>query len=135
MIHAYASYSAPTPLQEGVAEALRHMDSLPPAETQAEARLFEANFKMLSEALTSTGATVSPAGGGYFLVADVSHTGKDAMDYCRWLAQTKKVGCLPLSVFCVEPSPATRSVVRFAICKRTETIAEACRRITSNDVD
>jgi hypothetical protein len=42
--------------------------------------------------------------GGYFLVADVSATGKTALEFCKWLAVEKKVAAVPLGVF-YEPRP------------------------------
>lgn len=148
MMRAYTSYAAPTPLQAGVAKAL---DALHNPDTTAESSeastttgtdlaaaavpsptglLFHANFDRLAATLTAAGAVVYPSGGGYFLVADVAASGLDAMAFCRRLAEQHAVAAVPLSVFCHESTPETRSLVRFAICKRESTMAEACLRLT-----
>jgi aspartate/methionine/tyrosine aminotransferase len=126
-MRAYVSYCAPTPLQAGVAAAL---DSLSLDKDDIGAR-FHANFELLAAALRAAGAEVFEAGGGYFLVADVAASGLGAMDFCRRLARRHKVAAVPMSVFCREETPATRSLVRFAVCKRRETINKACEHLTS----
>ena len=125
-MRAYVSYCAPTPLQSGVAAAL-DSHCLDKEDVGAQ---FHANFELLAAALRAAGATVIEAGGGYFLVADVSASGLDAMAFCRRLAQQHCVAAVPLSVFCAAETPATRSLVRFAVCKRRETIQEACAHLT-----
>jgi len=126
------SFSAPTPLQEGIAAAL---NDEPETFYTDLASQFESNFKLLAASLTKLGAKVCSVDGeigGYFLVADVSGLGKTAIEFCKWLAEERKVACVPLDVF-YEPRPADSdwscSLVRFAICKQRETIEEACKKI------
>ena len=96
------------------------------------AKGFEDNARKLSDALGAMGLKTAPAEGGYFVIADVSSTGKTAMEFCKWLAETKKVACVPLSLFCKDPSdPTMASLVRFAICKRPSTIADACAKLAA----
>ncbi|KAJ9463514.1 hypothetical protein DIPPA_26892 [Diplonema papillatum] len=68
-----------------------------------------------------------------FLVADVSSTGKDDVEFVRWLAKEKGVAGVPLRMF-FSPTPsgvlAPRSHVRFAICKDPAYIDQAVANIT-----
>eukprot|EP00043_Microstomoeca_roanoka_P008642 m.83075 g.83075 ORF g.83075 m.83075 type:complete len:433 (+) comp14330_c0_seq5:227-1525(+) len=125
--HAYCSYCAPTPLQCAIAGAL---DALTPAKVADVADMFGQNAKDLRVALEAMGMTVFPVQGGYFLVADVSSTGMDATTFCHWLAKTKKVACVPMSVFFADPTDSqVANLVRFAICKQPSTIKAACEKL------
>lgn len=97
--------------------------------------MFEGNFKLLAAALTRMGVEVCAADGqvgGYFLVADVSSTGKTDLEFCRWIAQEKGVAAVPLTVFySPQPEGWKCHLVRFAICKKRPTILEACEKLTA----
>eukprot|EP00039_Didymoeca_costata_P023829 m.8468 g.8468 ORF g.8468 m.8468 type:complete len:399 (+) comp3903_c0_seq1:114-1310(+) len=126
----YMSFSPPTGLQEGIGKALDlETDSF----YENIISEFKSNFDLLAKTLSSVGLEVCAAAGktgGYFLVADVKSTGKSAMEYCRWLAKEKGVAAVPLDVFYAPRDRDWRcSLVRFAICKRHETIVEACTKI------
>jgi len=123
--HIHMTYCAPTPLQAGIAAALREEDGT----FGGVGELFKGNYHLLSDAvLRGTGATPCRAQGGYFLVADVSGSGaKIDMEYCERLADSKGVVCTPLSVFYLE---AERSMlVRFTICKSRAYILGACEAL------
>lgn len=166
-IHAYATFCAPTPLQLGVAAALEHesqpvsintsvisssSESSESAEAAAgghgrfTAALFARNAATMARSLRAQGLAVTPAQGGYFLVADITATGLDDATFCRQLVKHARVGCIPLSVFYDELPPSDASsdtkthlsnhrepvptnFVRFSICKTAELIDEACARI------
>jgi len=75
--HTNLTYSAPTPLQAGIAAALREEDG----SFGGVAQLFGANFELLATALREhRGLTVCDAQGGYFLVADA---GVPDIDFVR----------------------------------------------------
>ena len=83
--HTHLTFSAPTPLQAGVAAALDAEDGL--AEI---APLFAENFQLLSDALEAmrfSGSEAPPvrgicaAQGGYFLVAETD--GTPDVDWCK----------------------------------------------------
>ena len=85
-----------------------------------------ANATTLGAALRDAGLLVCPPRGGYFLVADVSPLGLTSVEYCRRLAREAKVAAVPLDVFFDgEGKDFPNVLVRFAVCKRAETI-EAC---------
>ena len=125
-IHGYTSFSAPTPLQEGVAAALE-------AGAQDDvASLFEENARRLAAALrTGLGLESYPVEGGYFLLANTLPTGMNGTAFCEWLAHNCGVSCAPLSVFYngVEAESEENYIVRFAICKTRETIDAAVAKL------
>lgn len=143
IVHSYNSYCAPTPLQDGVAAALEDMyckgDS---SEIWAEIKdlrdSFEDNARLLVDALRTVGVESSVPDGGYFLVADVARfplpgaprgARTTDVDFSRWLA-TCGVICVPMSCFySLDGGPVPDSLVRFAICKRKETILKAVEAI------
>lgn len=125
-IHAYTTYSAATPCQEGVAAALQAAADNGGVDHEGFVALrtaFEANAAVLAGALGRLGATSFPAEGGYFLVADVAGTGMTDLEFCTFLATEVKVVAVPLSVFYDGDMSERRTLVRFAVCKRKETIA------------
>ena len=133
--HTHISYCAPTPLQIGIAAALKEEDG----SFGGTASLFAGNFELLADAVgRGTGAKVCAAQGGYFLVADVSATGAQSdMHFVQDLATRKGVVCTPLSVFYLDPAPsetpgaahAPCMLVRFTICKSREHIMRACQAL------
>lgn len=119
--HTHLTFSAPTPLQLGIAAALDTEDGLADVGPS-----FEENFAMLSEALLAGTPIkeVCAAQGGYFLVAE---TGQADVDFCEWLAEERGVCCTPMSVFYAEQRPC--ELVRFTICKSREHMERACEAL------
>ena len=101
LVHSYASYCAPTPLQLGVQEGLEAClaGDINPANASDYNKLFLANAILLSTALSTLGVSSTLPQGGYFLVVDVSATGKSDVEFCTWLATEKKVTAVPMQVF------------------------------------
>lgn len=140
--HSYASFSTPTPLQAGVADALNDIcDRAKPGEEgvtpDENAQILASNANLLASALTASGLKVYPPEGGFFLVASVKNIKSvdgDAIQYCKNLARRgAKVSAVPMTPFYDPSSPENPTdLVRFAICKKRETIAEAARRIREN---
>lgn len=117
---------------EGIAAALREEPDTFYSNVASE---FEGNFNLLAAALTKMGIEVCAADGqigGYFLVADVSSTGKTDLEFCKWIATEKGVAAVPLTVFYApKPEGWKCHLVRFAICKKRPTIIEACAKLTA----
>ena len=128
--HTHLTFSAPTPLQAGVAAALDVEDGL--AETGP---LFGGNFDMLKAALLEgTSVTrVCAAQGGYFLVAETD--GRSDAEFCAALAAEHGVVCTPMSVFYHTPFPedAPCTLVRFTVCKSRAHIERACSALRSRE--
>ena len=123
--HTHLTYSAPSPLQAGVAAALDAEDGL-----EATAPLFAGNFELLAAALRAMESPavgrVCEAAGGYFLVAETD--GRSDVEYARALAEEKGVVCTPMSVFYSTPFPddAPCTLVRFTVCKSRAHVEAAC---------
>lgn len=127
--HTHLTFSAPSPLQIGIAAALRCEDGLD--ETGPR---FGGNHEMLSDALrrgVPSVKDVCPAEGGYFLVAQTD--GRPDVQFCEELAQEKGVVCTPMSVFYntqfAPDDPCT--LVRFTVCKSRAYVENACAALRS----
>lgn len=130
--HTHLTFSAPTPLQVGVAAALRCDDGL-----DAVGPLFGENFDALASVLKEhvpSVRDVCAAEGGYFLVAQTD--GSADVEFCKALAATKGVVCTPMSVFYSTPFDADEpcTLVRFTVCKSREYVQNACAALRSTDV-
>jgi N-succinyldiaminopimelate aminotransferase len=93
----------------------------------------EAKRDKLSAALTDIGFEVHDSAGTYFLCADPRPLGfADSASFCAELPHRSGVAAIPMSAFC-DPNPAHvdewKHLVRFAFCKRQETLDEAIRRL------
>jgi len=102
------------------------------------ARVIASNVAVLSRALVDSGVAPFAPSGGYFLVADVASTGLAATEYCRALATgPARVAAVPMDVFFDAKDSAKdvpRNLVRFAVCKSSETIGKCAEAIRNNPV-
>ncbi|OFO93233.1 aminotransferase class I/II-fold pyridoxal phosphate-dependent enzyme [Corynebacterium sp. HMSC034H07] len=122
----FTTFVSTTPFQPAVAHALRYeqewLDGM--VSELAECR------SILVEGLKQLGFHVHDTGGTYYVVADISSTGLNGIDFCMQLPATKGVAAIPLAAFTDNPEPWQHKV-RFAFCKRPEVIREAVRRLTA----
>ncbi|OFK69171.1 MULTISPECIES: aminotransferase class I/II-fold pyridoxal phosphate-dependent enzyme [unclassified Corynebacterium] len=122
----FTTFVSTTPFQPAVAHALRYeqewLDGM--VSELAECR------SILVEGLKQLGFHVHDTGGTYYVVADISSTGLNGIDFCMQLPETKGVAAIPLAAFTDNPEPWQHKV-RFAFCKRPEVIREAVRRLTA----
>jgi N-succinyldiaminopimelate aminotransferase len=89
----------------------------------------QAGRDLLTAGLVDAGFTVSRPGGTYFVVADAAPLGyDDGMQLCLDLPRLAGVVAVPVRVF-HDDVAAAASLVRFAVCKRPEVLAEAARRL------
>ena len=80
--------------------------------------------------LTEAGFAVMPTAGTYFLNADARPLGHDdAAALCMKLPHDAGVVAIPISAFTAGDDDATRSVVRFAFCKRDDVLDEGIARL------
>jgi N-succinyldiaminopimelate aminotransferase len=130
-LHSFTSYCAPTPLQEGVRQALDAAAALPrcrPAALPALNAQFAENAALLADALKRRfGVTASLPEGGYFLVVDVAASGKTDAEFAAALARERGVVCIPMSVF--YPQSPVNNLVRFSVCKTRAVIDKAVKGI------
>lgn len=122
----YMSYASGTPLQLGVAHALRHEDAWI-RELRGSMR---AQRDQLTDILTGLGFDLAVTQGTYFITADPRPLGvTDAAQWCLDLPGRIGVAAVPFAPFVDEYADEWSHLVRFAFCKRPEVLAEAGRRL------
>jgi len=125
----FLTYVGGAPFQPAVAHALDNEDAW-----VAELReSFQGKRDRLASALTDIGFGVHDSFGTYFLCADPRPLGyDDGTTFCAELPERAGVAAIPMSAFC-DPDSAHfgdwNHLVRFAFCKRDETMEEAIRRL------
>jgi len=123
--HQFVTFTNGTPFQHAIAAALGASDAFY-AELLAG---YRARRDALTAGLAAAGLAVLPAAGTYFAVADLG-AGADDLEFCRTLPARCGVAAIPVSAFYAEEAPVRR-LVRFAFCKRDETLAEGIRRLAT----
>ncbi|MCH9701977.1 MAG: aminotransferase, partial [Actinomycetia bacterium] len=87
----------------------------------------------LSSALADIGFGVHDSSGTYFLCADPRPLGyDDSTTFCAELPERVGVAAIPMSAFCdaaAGHADQWNHLVRFAFCKRDDTLEEAIRRL------
>jgi aminotransferase len=134
-VHDFLTVGAPAPLQEGVADALEHLDR---TFYSGLATAYRARRDLLQSALEEAGfRSVSPEG-AYYILADFSDLAAaagmesplDDTAFAVWLSREVGVTPVPGSSF-YRDGGGGRSQVRFVFCKTEDVLAEAARRLRS----
>lgn len=125
-VHDFLTVGAPAPLQEAVAEG---MDALGPEYYTTMIAEYRERRDVLVGALQAAGFRCSAPEGAYYVLADFSALADEGdVTFARRLARgtnsVRGVASVPGSSFFSEPGRG-RSLVRFAFCKRIETLREA----------
>jgi aspartate/methionine/tyrosine aminotransferase len=124
-VHDFLTVGAPAPLQEAGAAAL----SLPVEYYERLAEGYRVRRDHLMPALTSAGFTCFRPRGAYYVMTDISAFGfSDDRAFARHLVQEIGVACVPGSSFYRNPRDGAHQV-RFAFCKKPETLNEAATRL------
>ncbi len=125
--HQFLTFCSATPLQLGVAHALATLG----ADFFVElAAMYQRKRDFLVGALEAAGLRTCPVQGTYFVLADFSPVfDGDDRAFCRWLVEQHGVAAIPPSVFYSREPEAGRHLVRFAFCKRDETLQAAADRL------
>jgi N-succinyldiaminopimelate aminotransferase len=125
----YLSYVGEAPFQPAVAHALDTED----AWVDALRDSLQDKRNRLGSALTELGFDVHDSFGTYFLCADPRPLGyDDSTSFCAQLPEKAGVAAIPMSAFCdagADHAGAWKHLVRFAFCKRDDTLDEAIRRL------
>ncbi len=125
----YLTYVGGAPFQPAVAHALDHEDAWVAALRTA----YRGKRDRLAGALTDIGFDVHDSFGTYFLCADPRPLGyDDSTAFCAGLPERVGVAAIPMSAFLDPSSSASASwnhLVRFAFCKRDDTLDEAISRL------
>ncbi|MGB0970990.1 MAG: pyridoxal phosphate-dependent aminotransferase [Mycobacterium sp.] len=125
----YLSYVGGGPFQPAIAMALSAEDAWVAALRDS----LQSRRDTLGSALADIGFDVHDSSGTYFLCADPRPLGyDDSARFCAELPQRVGVAAIPMSAFCdpaAEHADDWNHLVRFAFCKREETLDEAIRRL------
>ncbi|KUI43446.1 aminotransferase [Mycobacterium sp. IS-1590] len=125
----YLSYVGGAPFQPAVAHALNNEDAWVASLRESLQRKRD----RLGGALADLGFEVHDSFGTYFLCADPRPLGfSDSAAFCADLPHRAGVAAIPMSAFC-DPGAghagAWNHLLRFAFCKRDDTLDEAIRRL------
>ncbi|HXM24282.1 MAG TPA: aminotransferase class I/II-fold pyridoxal phosphate-dependent enzyme [Terriglobales bacterium] len=124
-VHDFLTVGAPAPLQEAGAAALE----LPRAYYENLANGYRARRDRLMPALTEAGFRCFRPRGAYYVMTDISEFGfADDVAFTKYLVKEIGVAAVPGSSFYNDPRDGAKQV-RFAFCKRDETLDEAGRRL------
>jgi N-succinyldiaminopimelate aminotransferase len=125
----FLTYSSGTPFQPAIAAGL----GLPDAFYEGIAATLEHKRDILSEGLRAAGFDVFSPQGTYFVNVDTAPLGiSDSVDLARRLPALVGVAAIPVPVFChPEGALRTRSLLRFAFCKKAEVLEEAATRLAT----
>jgi N-succinyldiaminopimelate aminotransferase len=125
----FLSYSSGTPFQGAIAVGL----ALPDDFYTGISETLRRKRDILSDGLKAAGLDVFTPQGTYFVNVDTAPLGiSDSVDLARRLPDLVGVAAIPVPVFC-HPAGAerTRSLLRFAFCKKTEVLEEAASRLAT----
>jgi aspartate/methionine/tyrosine aminotransferase len=124
-VHDFLTVGAPAPLQEAGAAAL----GLPRAYYENLANGYRARRDRLMPALTEAGFRCFRPRGAYYVMTDISAFGfADDVSFTKYLVKEIGVAAVPGSSFYNDPRDGAKQV-RFAFCKRDETLDEAGKRL------
>ncbi|WP_286132757.1 aminotransferase class I/II-fold pyridoxal phosphate-dependent enzyme [Arthrobacter sp. OY3WO11] len=125
----FLTYSSGTPFQSAIAVGL----GLPDSFYEGIAASLERKRDILSEGLRAAGFDVFSPQGTYFVNVDTAPLGiTDSVDLARRLPALVGVAAIPVPVFCHEEgAQRTRSLLRFAFCKKDGVLHEAAGRLAS----
>jgi aminotransferase len=124
-VHDFLTVAAAAPLQEAGAVAL----AMPESFYERTALEYAERRDTMMRILAETGFEAAPPRGAYYVMADIGHLGLgDDIAAAHHLTKDVGVAVVPGSSFFSRPELGAH-LVRFAFCKRIETLEEAGRRL------
>lgn len=125
--HQFVTFASPTPLQHAVAYGLDHFGA---AYYQTQRQEYQARRDFLLRTLERAGFVTARPLGAYFILADYTglHAGDD-LAFAKALTAEAKVAAIPPSSFYPATPSEGQKLVRFAFCKRLETLEAAAQRL------
>ncbi len=124
-VHDFLTVGAAAPLQEAGAVAC----ALPDEYYQRLAADYRARRDLLLPHLEAAGFLCYPPEGAYYVMTDIGRFGfASDVEFTDYLVREIGIAVVPGSSFYRDPA-AGRQQVRFAFCKRNETLEEAGRRL------
>jgi aspartate/methionine/tyrosine aminotransferase len=124
-VHDFLTVGAPAPLQEAGAAAL----SLPESYYRELADRYRTRRDHLVPSLEKAGFHCYLPRGAYYVMTDISAFGfANDVEFGSYLVKEIGIACVPGSSFYKHPKDGSQQV-RFAFCKKPETLDEAGRRL------
>jgi aminotransferase len=124
-VHDFLTVGAPAPLQEAGAVAL----GLPASYYEGLGEGYRARRDRLMPVLAEAGFRCFRPRGAYYVMTDISGFGfADDLAFTRYLVREVGVAAVPGSSFYRDPRDGAQQV-RFAFCKRNETLDAAAGRL------
>jgi len=124
-VHDFLTVGAPAPLQEAGAVAL----SLPASYYRELADRYRTRRDHLIPALEKSGFRCYPPRGAYYVMTDISAFGfANDVQFAAHLVKDIGIACVPGSSFYKHSKDGSQQV-RFAFCKKPETLDEAAQRL------
>lgn len=124
-VHDFLTVGAAAPLQEAGVRAL----NLPPSYYLELASAYQRRRDLLLEGLHSAGFKCFTPRGAYYIMTDISAFGyANDVDFTRYLVEDVGVAVVPGSSFFHDPLSGS-GYVRFAFCKKDETLLAAAQRL------
>ena len=125
--HQFVTFAVAHPFQHAVAAALTDADA------HGYFEHFVTEFRkrrdFLCDVLTECGLALRPSEGTYFVMADTRPLGwSDDVAFCHHMTTEVGVAAIPPTSF-YENKDAGRFLVRFAFCKRMQTLEQAAERL------
>ncbi|MEW6744766.1 MAG: aminotransferase class I/II-fold pyridoxal phosphate-dependent enzyme [Planctomycetota bacterium] len=125
--HQFVTYATATPLQCAMAEAIRRHQRDYFASLRAD---YTKRRNLLLAGLRAAGFEVTVPKGAYFVLAAFAHLWEgDDRSFARYLVEKHKIAAIPPSVFYKEHTEEGKRLLRFAFCKKLQTLAEARERL------
>lgn len=125
--HQYITFSGPRPLQVAMGHALSNYTGGYLLDLKLE---YTERRDLLLKTLSQCGFRVREPQGGYFVIADYSALSDlDDWRFARKLVEKYKVASAPISVFYHGDAGRGQRRLRFAFCKRMETLQAAAERL------
>jgi N-succinyldiaminopimelate aminotransferase len=125
--HQFLTFCSATPLQVAMAHALTHFGKDFVAELCDQ---YDTQRQILLDGLEAAGFQVARPAGTYFVVAGFAGLSEDKdRAFAHRLIQEAGVAAIPPSVFYKAEPQAGEQLLRFAFCKRPETLEKAMDRL------
>jgi aminotransferase len=125
-VHDFLTVGAPAPLQAAAAVGM----AFDPEYYNHLSLDYRARRDSLLPVLAEAGFTFSTPEGAYYVLADFSGlSDKDDAAFARWMAAEIGVAGVPGSSFYHAGAGRGKSMIRFAFCKKQETLDRAAERL------
>ncbi len=126
-VHDFLTVGAPAPLQDAAAIGYSFDD----AYYQKLSDDYKAKREFLSGALRDAGFKFAQPDGAYFIMADFSDLDdRDDVTFAKWMTKEIQVATVPGSSFYRPGAPEGKRYIRFAFCKKTETLERAVENLS-----